>query len=138
VIWRTDWAFGYAFNESPWLTKLPSEYFRDHFRLTTFGLEQPRQPEKLVQLLKSMRWFGNTLVYASGYPSIWGCEPLDKVLARLPEEWHEGIAERTASDFYRWPDRPKREAPAPTLSRSALSGPKVTGHDLTSVARPGD
>jgi uncharacterized protein len=138
VLWRSDWAYGYAANEAPWLTKLPSEYFRDHFKVTTFGLELPSQPENLVTLLTSMRWFGQTLTYASGYPSARGCEPVDQLLARLPEEWRAGILDDHAREVYRWPDRPPRDFPAPTLSRSDLPGPRAGEKDLASIARPGD
>jgi predicted TIM-barrel fold metal-dependent hydrolase len=137
VIWRSDWAYGYAYNESPWLTKLPSEYFRDHFKLTTFGLEKPRQPEKLVQLLGSMSWFDRTLAYASGYPSVWGCEPVDELLGRLPADWHSGILDQHALDVYRWPDQPRPQKAAPTLRRSSLPAPTVSGN-LATVARPSE
>jgi predicted TIM-barrel fold metal-dependent hydrolase len=137
-VWRADWAYGYSANEAPWLTKLPSEYFGEHVRMTTYGLEKPRQPEKLAQLLRTMPWFDKTLVYASGYPSVWGCEPVDSVLGRTPEDWHEGIVAQNALDLYRWPDRPRREKPVPTLQRSTMPGPKIDTHDLASVARPGE
>jgi predicted TIM-barrel fold metal-dependent hydrolase len=137
VIWRTDWAYGYAYNESPWLTRLPSEYFRDHFRVTTFGLDKPRYPQQLPALLNGMRWFDRTLVYASGYPSVWG-ESQESVLGRLPEEWREGILNDNVLDLYRWPDRPQREKPVPTLSRSTMPGPRVVPDDLVGIARVGD
>jgi predicted TIM-barrel fold metal-dependent hydrolase len=136
VIWRTDWAYGYAFNEAPWLTKLPSEYFRDHFRVATFGLDRPRQPERLVQLLSGMRWFDRTLIYGSGYPSVWS-EPAESLLGRLPAEWREGIEGRHALDFYRWPDQPRLAAGAPTLQRSTMPAPRVVPDNLVGVARPG-
>jgi predicted TIM-barrel fold metal-dependent hydrolase len=138
-MWRTDWAYGYSANEAPWLTKLPSEYFGKHVRMATYGLEKPRQEGKLAQLLRTMSFFDHTLVYASGYPSVWGSEPLDPVLARLPEEWHDGVIDQNVRSFYRWPDRPAREKPAPTLRRSTMPGPRVDeAHELAGMVRTGE
>jgi predicted TIM-barrel fold metal-dependent hydrolase len=136
--WRMDWAYGYSSNDAPWLTRLPSEYFGEHVRVTSYGLEKPRQPERLAQLLKTMPWFHKALIHASGYPSIWGCEALDELLARIPEEWHEGVLRGNAMDTFRWPDRPISEKPKPTLLRSAMPGPKTMQRDLAGIARGSD
>jgi predicted TIM-barrel fold metal-dependent hydrolase len=120
VLWRLDWFRKRYPNDALWLTQLPSAYFGQFVRVATYRLERPKQSGRLARVLETMPWFHSTLLYASGYPSI-ASEAPDSVLERLPEAWHDGVLQDNALSFFRWPERPRSEAPAPALVRDFMN-----------------
>lgn len=89
-LWRLDfWAKTNGF-ETTHLTKTLREYFVEHFRVSTYGLEAPAGDRTLERALSVLPGFEDLLVYASGYPND-DSESVDEIAGRLPEPWHEGV-----------------------------------------------
>ena len=101
---RLDYWFRMVTYEARWLDRLPSEYFEDHIRLSTVGMEKPPQSELLEQVLSTIPGIERALVYGSGYPDS-GWEEPNAVAARLPTAWHERVFFENALESFRWPAR---------------------------------
>jgi predicted TIM-barrel fold metal-dependent hydrolase len=67
VMWRLDRNYKSLRQEVPWLTRLPSEYMREHLRLTTQPIEEPPATEQFLDLLEMMD-ARQTLMFSSDYP----------------------------------------------------------------------
>jgi predicted TIM-barrel fold metal-dependent hydrolase len=106
-LWRLNYIFQLNRHDAPWLRKPPSEYFREHVRVSTYSLETAPGPERLGRALGALPWFDSVLMYASGYPnSDW--EQPAAVAERLPAAWHKRVFRENALDTFRWPDRAAR------------------------------
>jgi uncharacterized protein len=107
ILWRLDADYRALRKETPWLRRLPSEYARDHVRLTTQPLEQPREAAALWPALEDIG-ARDMLMFASDYPH-WDFD--DPVSVRLPRAWREQVLDGNARALYGLPAR-KREAVA--------------------------
>ncbi len=117
-LWRLDFWFREARHETPWVERLPSEYFLDHFLVSTHGLDTPPGGDGLERVLSVLPGFERSLVYASCYPAR-GFEQPDEIAARLPESWRGAVLAGNARDFFRWPaDAPK---PVEAAARAGAS-----------------
>lgn len=116
-LWRLDYWYKANTREAPWIQRLPSEYFAEHFRVATYGIEWPAEPQRFIQLLSSLPEAADLLLYSSGYPS-YDTEDPDTVRSRLPEAWRQRVMHDNAMDFFRWPEV-DRAASNRQLSRSA-------------------
>lgn len=125
-LWRLDYWFKMEQAEVPWVRRLPSEYFAEHFRVTTYSLETFEKPERLAQALTAMPELGSLLLYASGYPNSDAEEP-ESVAARLPDDWHAGVFGGNADSFFRWPDRGRPAHRDPLVDRQDLFERPVSG-----------
>jgi hypothetical protein len=101
-LWRLDYWYKAISQEVPWMENPPSEYFRKHFCVSTYGLEWPRKPQQLIDLLSVLPDVEKLLLYASGYPSYDAEEPATTA-KHLPVEWRRNIMYENALDFFRWP-----------------------------------
>jgi predicted TIM-barrel fold metal-dependent hydrolase len=79
-----------------------SEYFLRHMRITTYGFEWPREPDRLIRALKTVPKIEDLLMYASGWPNA-DFEDPGLVAARLPEAWRDKVMHGNAESFFRWP-----------------------------------
>jgi predicted TIM-barrel fold metal-dependent hydrolase len=112
LLWRLDADYRALRKETPWLKRLPSEYAREHIRVTTQPLEQPRDPKALWPALADIG-AEEMLMFASDYPH-WDFD--DPTLLRLPAEWREAIVDGNARALYKLPERGRE------LSSAAVSG----------------
>lgn len=90
--------------EVPWVRRPPSEYFREHVRVSTWPLDRPAEPdgaERLVRLLEAFGGAEDLLCFASGYPH-WNTDAAAEVAARLPAAWHARIFHDNAARWFRW------------------------------------
>jgi predicted TIM-barrel fold metal-dependent hydrolase len=101
-LWRLDYWYKTDEQEAPWLRKLPSDYFRDNIRVTTYSLESPPKAEQLWAALKTLPWFESNLMFASGYPNADWEEP-GAIAKRTPSAWHPALFRANALNFFRWP-----------------------------------
>ncbi|MFC4950154.1 amidohydrolase family protein [Pseudonocardia sp. GCM10023141] len=116
---KLDYWYKIDSQEATWLTRLPSEYFRDHFRVATVSMEAPPDTDRFKDALQTMSGMDEILMYASGYPNR-GWEEPAAISARLPSDWQRNVMGRNAMEFFRWPGiaRPARSA---GVSRSSIA-----------------
>jgi predicted TIM-barrel fold metal-dependent hydrolase len=98
VMWRFDKNWKALRGETPWVRRRPSDYIREHCRFTTQPIEEPDEPEHLLQIFKMVD-AGQTLMYSSDYPH-WDFDPTT-VLAHLPADLQRRILYETARETLR-------------------------------------
>jgi uncharacterized protein len=108
ILWRLDADWKALRKETPWVKRLPSEYVRDHIRLSTQPLERPDKIEHLWHVLEAIDG-KNILMFASDYPH-WDFDDPTQLL--LPTDWKENIFDANARKIYkRLPPRPQAVPP---------------------------
>src|SRR5690606_26951270 len=99
---------------TPWLKRLPSEYIKDHVKLTTQPVEEPDNPLELVQILAMMS-AEKTLMFSSDYPH-WDNDDPNRILRRVDPDLRARIFGGTAAELYGLqspPDKTTVNAPRP-------------------------
>jgi predicted TIM-barrel fold metal-dependent hydrolase len=109
---RLDAAAPLLRRESEWVKRLPSEYIRDHVKLSTQPLEDSPDPRGLAGLLESVDRIEDLLCFSSDWPH-WTADDADYVARRLPQAWHRKIFCTNACDFFGWEPPPPDWKPAP-------------------------
>ncbi|MBO0687316.1 MAG: amidohydrolase, partial [Candidatus Dormibacteraeota bacterium] len=107
--------------EVPWVRRPPSEYFREHVRVSTWPLERPAGPEgagRLVRLLEAFGGAEELLCFASGHPH-WNTDSVADVAARLPAAWHARVFHDNAAEWFRW-SRAARPPRRPAVEVGAM------------------
>jgi predicted TIM-barrel fold metal-dependent hydrolase len=99
LMWRLDAEWKALRSEVPWVTKPPSEYLRDHVRITSQPIERPADDRNLLQMLEMMD-AEHLLMFASDYPH-WDFDSPTHAFPRLPEGLRRRIFEENARAFYR-------------------------------------
>lgn len=98
-LWRIDYLYNATPHEVPWLTKLPSAYFLEHVRVTTYGLESPARATALTQAIGAFEGLDSLFTYASGYPNADWQEP-SAAAAALPEVFSPETSDAAARDVF--------------------------------------
>jgi predicted TIM-barrel fold metal-dependent hydrolase len=97
--WAMDAAYEVAGNDAPRLRKLPSEYFREHFWLSTQPVEEPDNPRHLTQSIEFAR-MTDRVMFSSDYPH-WDFDSPAKALpAAMPAEMRRKIMGENAARLY--------------------------------------
>lgn len=86
---------------TPWLTRPPSEYVRDHVLLTTQPMEEPDNPDHLKQIL-GMFDVGRMLMFSSDFPH-WDGDTPDFAARGLPPDVRPRVMSETARELYGLP-----------------------------------
>jgi predicted TIM-barrel fold metal-dependent hydrolase len=98
LMWRADKNYKALRDQVPWLKKLPSEYMREHIRLTTQPIEEPEKPGQLADLLLAIR-AENMIMFATDYPH-WDFDNPARVLLEFPKGFREKVSWQNASELY--------------------------------------
>jgi predicted TIM-barrel fold metal-dependent hydrolase len=101
VMWRMDKEFKALRQQAPYLKRLPSEYIKDHIRLGTQPIEEPRKAEQLMQIF-DMIGGDEILLYCSDYPHFDFDEPTVLPRALSPES-RQRILHDNACEFFNLP-----------------------------------
>jgi predicted TIM-barrel fold metal-dependent hydrolase len=101
LAWRLDSAWSKLRIEVPHLRRLPSEYFAEHFWLTTQPMEEPHRPTQFLELLEQAPWLHDRLMFSTDYPH-WDFDAPDQALAKvqLPAGFAEKLMAENARALY--------------------------------------
>jgi predicted TIM-barrel fold metal-dependent hydrolase len=108
LMWRLDKNFKALRDTVPWLTRLPSDYIKQHIRLTTQPVEEPDDPDHLTQVLAMMA-AERTVMFSSDYPH-WDNDNPRMLFRHLDPEVRARIMGGTAAELYRLDQPPGPEA----------------------------
>jgi predicted TIM-barrel fold metal-dependent hydrolase len=100
LLWRLDGNYKALRMEVPWVKRLPSEYVRDHVRLTTQPLERPESTKELRAILETIG--PEMLLFATDYPH-WDFD--NPLMLPIRDEWAEQIFDANARRWYGLPAR---------------------------------
>jgi hypothetical protein len=103
ILWRFDALYKrskHLRREIPWVKRLPSEYCRDHIRITTQPLEIPPNAAILAEALESIGG-DEILLFATDYPH-WDADEVKFISERLPRSWLPKIFRENAMKVYGW------------------------------------
>ncbi len=98
-MWHMDADWKSLREQTPWLKRLPSEYFRQHIRIGSQPLEEPERPEQLFDLLEAMH-AEEIMIYCSDWPH-WDWDDPATTFPRLPERLHQRIFAENARELLR-------------------------------------
>jgi predicted TIM-barrel fold metal-dependent hydrolase len=99
LMWRLDKDWRGCRMEVPWVKEPPSEYIKRHIRFTTQPIEEPENPQHLLQTIEHMG-SDRMLMFATDYPH-WDFDSPAKALPRqLPEPLRQRIRSLNAIEFY--------------------------------------
>lgn len=101
-IWRCDTTFKGLRREVPWVKRLPSEYFVEHFRVVAQPLDQPPKAAMLTRMLGLVDRLDEVCCYGSGSPGP-GATTVDDLAAVLPRGWSPGVFAANAASCLRLP-----------------------------------
>ncbi len=98
LMWRLDQEWKALRSEVPWVKRRPSEYLREHVRLTSQPLERPDDDHQLLQILEMMD-AEHLLLFSSDYPH-WDFDSPQHAFPRLPDTMRQRIFEANAREWY--------------------------------------
>lgn len=98
LLWRLDDLYHRMRDEVPHLRRLPSEYVREHFGVTTQPIEEPEYPPDMLDLIGQVG--EKTLMFSTDYPHWDFDNPNRAFQVRLPAALRERIMHENAREFY--------------------------------------
>jgi predicted TIM-barrel fold metal-dependent hydrolase len=104
LMWRMDKNYKALRATTPWLKRLPSEYIKEHVRLTTQPIEEPENPRHLVQIFEMIE-ADRMLLFSSDYPH-WDFDNPKMALPPLPAEMKARIFAGNAAELYNLHEAP--------------------------------
>ena len=102
LMWRLDKEWKGLRREVPWVRRLPSDYIREHVRMTTQPLDGPPEAVRVAEMLDHIG-SDDLLMYASDFPHRHGAGPVDGLVAEVSEVVARKILRDNAAAFYRLP-----------------------------------
>ncbi len=98
-MWRFDKEWKNLRRLVPWVRRAPSEYIREHFRVTVQPLDAPDNPRQLLQVIDQMG-SDDMLMYASHFPRVHAADPEETLIRHLPESLAQKIRTENARALY--------------------------------------
>lgn len=121
LMWRLDDNYELLRRESPWIKRLPSEYIRDHIKLSTQPMEESGDVKGgAIQMLGAIEGIENMLCFSTDYPHPTDDEP-GFVMRQFPKEWAPKVFCQNACDVYGWTP-PVEEATSRLESAAQANG----------------
>jgi uncharacterized protein len=99
-MWRFDKEWKNLRRLVPWVRRPPSEYIREHIRVSIQPLDAPPDAQHLLQVVDQLG-SEELLMYASDYPHQHTAEPEEALLRHLPESFARKIRSENARALYR-------------------------------------
>lgn len=100
LMWRIDKEWKGLRHNTPWVKRLPSDYMREHIRLTTQPLDAPAEPHSLRQIIEQMD-SEEMLLFASDYPHWHYDTPAEALPVQLEEALLKKLLSENARAWYR-------------------------------------
>jgi len=100
-LWRLDQDWKALRHQTPWVTKPPSEYYREHVRVTSQPLDSPPQKELFLPLLEAI-YGSECLMFASDYPH-WDFDSPLLAFPKLDAQLEQRIFYQNAANLYGLP-----------------------------------
>ncbi|MCW3018762.1 MAG: amidohydrolase [Solirubrobacterales bacterium] len=107
LFWRLDEQYALLRRESPIVRRLPSEYLREHVKLSTQPLEDPPRHAQLIQLFEAFGGMEELLCFSSDYPH-WDADDPRYIARILPADWAAKVFYANAASVLRLPARHSR------------------------------
>jgi predicted TIM-barrel fold metal-dependent hydrolase len=98
LMWHMDADWKSLREQTPWLKRLPSEYFVDHIKVGSQPMLEPENPEQFFVMLDAMH-AEKTLVYASDW-SHWDWDDPATTFPKLPERLHRRVFAENARELF--------------------------------------
>jgi len=99
LLWRFDKYWKGTRWEVPWVDRLPSEIIREHIRLTVQPVDEPPNPEQLLQIIEQLG-SEEILLFSTDYPHWHFDEREDALPVDLPPNLKQKILIENARAFY--------------------------------------
>lgn len=100
LMWRFDKDWKGLRREVPWVTRPPSEYLRDHVRMTLQPLDAPTEPSQLTEVIDQLLC-DDMLMFSTGYPQAHFDDPIKALPSGLSQELQRKIMAGNALSTYR-------------------------------------
>lgn len=100
LMWRLDKEWKGLRHNTPWVRRLPSDYMRQHIRLTLQPLDAPPNAQQMLQVIDQMD-SDELLMFSTDYPHYHFDTPEEALPAQLPEPLLAKILAANARSFYR-------------------------------------
>lgn len=97
-LWRMDSDWKGLRHQTPWITRLPSEYVYDHVRFASQPIDEPDTKEDLLTLVRWMRG-ERTLMFATDYPH-WDWDDPAQSFTSFPKDLRHRIFVENALDAF--------------------------------------
>ncbi|MDI4648425.1 amidohydrolase family protein [Cohnella hashimotonis] len=105
LLWKMDQEWKGLRVQTPWVRKRPSEYFREHVRVTTQPIDETPNRAIFDSLLDSIH-ADETLMYCSDYPH-WDYDSPKQALPKLADGLADRVYYDNAAELYGLPPREK-------------------------------
>ena len=102
LMWHMDVDWKAIGDQTPWLKRKPSEYFREHIRIGTQPMHEPPKTEQVYQMLEMLH-ADETLIFCTDFPHFDWNDPVT-VLPKLDDHTRQRIFADNALDMLRISD----------------------------------
>ncbi|HEX5506636.1 MAG TPA: amidohydrolase family protein [Thermomicrobiales bacterium] len=98
LMWHMDADWKSLRDQTPWVRRLPSEYFREHIRVGSQPMLEPEDDGQFFDMLDALH-ADETLVYSSDWPH-WDWDDPATTFPKLPERLHRRVFSETARELF--------------------------------------
>ncbi|MEM7031539.1 MAG: amidohydrolase family protein [Chloroflexota bacterium] len=99
LMWRLDKEWKGLRREVPWVKNLPSDYMRQHLRMTLQPVDGPPDPAHLTQVIEQIG-SDDMLMFSTDYPYAHFDSPAEAIPAGIPPNLKPKILSENARAFY--------------------------------------